>query len=137
MSRLTDLLREATTLNPKLGDALEGEVRHLQQRRAFGLNFERYTPEAVGLYGRPVRVGDTVRVLPPRGQTTSPDKRLWIVIGGATVDGVKRADLPDPKAGDETKHPLDDLASHPSRLTGRVDRKLRLAGPRLARSAEG
>ncbi len=109
MSRLTDLLREAKKLDPKLGDALEDEVRHLQQRRAFGLNFERHTPEAVELYGRPVRVGDKVRMLPPRGQTTSPDKRLWIVTGGGNVDGVKRADLRDTKTGDETSHPIDDL----------------------------
>lgn len=109
MSRLTDLLREAKKLDPKLGDALEDEVRHLQQRRAFGLNFERHTPEAVELYGRPVRVGDKVRMLPPRGQATSPDKRLWIVTGGGTVDGVKRADLRDPKTEDVASHPVDDL----------------------------
>lgn len=131
MSRLTDLLREAKKLDPKLGDALEDEVRHLQQRRAFGLNFERHTPEAVELYGRPVRVGDKVRMLPPRGQTTSPDKRLWIVTGGETVDGVKRADLRDPKTEDVTIHPIDDLvvvAEHTDVIypglvsTGKVER---------------
>ena len=81
-------------------------MNHLQQRRAFGLNFERHTPEAVELYGRPVRVGDKVHILPPRGQTTSsPDKRLWIVTGGGSVDGVKRAELRDPKTGDVTHPP--------------------------------
>lgn len=131
MSRLTDLLREAKKLDPKLGDALEDEVRHLQQRRAFGLNFERHTPEAVELYGRPVRIGDKVRMLPPRGQTTSPDKRLWIVTGGGTADGVKRADLRDSKTEDVATHPVDDLvvvAEHTDVIypglvsTGKVER---------------
>ncbi len=131
MSRLTDLLREAKKLDAKLGDALEEEVRHLQQRRAFGLNFERHTPEAVELHGRPVRVGDKVRMLPPRGQTNSSDNRLWIVTGGATVDGIKRADLRDPQTGEVANHPVDDLvvvAEHTDVIypglvsTGRVER---------------
>ena len=109
MSRLTDLIREAKRLDPGLGGELEKEVRHLQERRAFGLNFERHQPEAVDLYGRPVRVGDKVRMLPPRGETVAPDKRLWVVTGGATVDGQKRADLRDPKTGDTATHPVDDL----------------------------
>ena len=109
MSRVTDLIREAKRLNADLGTELEKEFRHLQERRAFGLNFERHTPEAVDLYGRPVRVGDKVRMLPPRGQTTSPDKRLWVVTGGGTVDGQRRADLRDPKTGDTANHPVEDL----------------------------
>lgn len=131
MSRLTDLIREAKKLDAKLGDALDDEVRHLQQRRAFGLNFERHTPEAVDLYGRPVRAGDKVRMLPPRGQTTGVDKRLWIVTGGGTVDGVKCVDLRDPKTGDVATYPLDDLvvvAEHTDVIypglvsTGKVER---------------
>lgn len=109
MSRLTDLIREAKRLDPGLGTELEKEVRHLQERRAFGLNFERHQPEAVDLYGRPVRVGDKVRMLPPRGETASPDKRLWVVTGGSTVDGQKTADLRDPKSGDTATHLVDDL----------------------------
>lgn len=109
MSRLTDLIREAKRLDPGLGGELEKEVRHLQERRAFGLNFERHQPEAVDLYGRPVRVGDKVRMLPPRGETVAPDKRLWVVTGGATVDGHKRADLRDPKTDDTATHTVDDL----------------------------
>ncbi|GAA0333479.1 site-specific DNA-methyltransferase [Micropruina glycogenica] len=109
MSRLSDLIREAKRLDAGLGNELEKEVRHLQERRAFGLNFERHQPEAVDLYGRPVRVGDKVRMLPPRGETAAPDKRLWVVTGGATVDGQRRADLRDPKTGDTATHPVDDL----------------------------
>lgn len=109
MSRLTDLIREAKRLNPNLGTELEKEVRHLQDRRAFGLNFERHAPEAVDLYGRPVRIGDKVRILPPRGEASSPDKRVWIVTGGGTVDGQRRADLTDPKTDDTAHHLVEDL----------------------------
>ena len=131
MSRLTDLIREAKKLDAKLGDALEDEVRHLQQRRAFGLNFERHTPEAVDLYGRPVRLGDKVRMLPPRGQATPVDKRLWIVTGGESVDGLKHAHLRDPKTDDVATYPVDDLvvvAEHTDVIypglvsTGKVER---------------
>ena len=48
---------------------------------SFGLNFERHVPEAVELPGRPVRTGDKVRILPPRGETpTKADERLWRVV---------------------------------------------------------
>jgi len=109
LSRLTDLIREAKRLNADLGTELEKEVRHLQERRAFGLNFERHAPEAVDLYGRPVRVGDKVRMLPARGQSVSPDKRVWLVTGGGTVDGQRRADLLDPKTGETATHAVEDL----------------------------
>lgn len=82
MSRLNDLLRELRTREPNLARDLEREVSALADRRAFGLNFERHVPEAVELPGRPVRKGDKVRVLPPRGE--SPKKAneiLWRVIG--------------------------------------------------------
>lgn len=80
MSRLTDLIRQPRQKDPALADDLEREVAVLANRRAFGLNFERHTPEAVELPGRHVRRGDKVRVLPLRG--TAPkkgDERLWRV----------------------------------------------------------
>ena len=84
MARIHELLRQlrATgTSNSALADDIEHEVDALSDRRAFGLNFERHTPEAVELPGRPVRSGDKVRVLPPRGQTPSTENdRLWRVI---------------------------------------------------------
>ena len=67
MSRLTDLLRQARQVDPQLGADLESEIAALTKRRTFGLVFERHQPEAVELPGRPVRRGDKVRVLPPRG----------------------------------------------------------------------
>ena len=67
MSRATDLIKQVKALNPELGNELEREFKVLSSRRSFGLNFERHRPESVELPGRPVRKGDKVRVLPPRG----------------------------------------------------------------------
>ena len=91
MSRLTDLLREVARSDSQLAEDLAAEFRHLGERRAFGLNFERHTPETVELPGRPVRKGDKVRFLPERGaKTTSIDKRLWKVAGFSRADDGSR-----------------------------------------------
>ncbi len=79
MSRLTDLIAKTTAKDPQLGADLEREYRALSSRLSFGLNFERHRPEAVELPQRPVRRGDKVRVLPPRGSTAKGDPRLWLV----------------------------------------------------------
>lgn len=79
MSRLTDLIAQAKAKDPSLGQELEREFKVLSARRSFGLNFERHRPESVELPGRPVRKGDKVRVLPPRGETRKGDQRLWKV----------------------------------------------------------
>jgi len=84
VSRLNDLLRQLGTTNPALAADLQREVTALADRRAFGLNFERHMPEAVELPGRPVRKGDKVRILPPRGENrTVENDRLWRV---ASID---------------------------------------------------
>lgn len=79
MSRLTDLLQQARGLDPKLAAELEREIRHSQNQRSFGLVFERHLPDAVELPTRPVRRGDTVYILPPRGSKKAGDKTLWTV----------------------------------------------------------
>lgn len=79
MSRLTDLIAQTKTTDAALGRELEREFKVLASRRSFGLNFERHRPESVELPGRPVRKGDKVRVLPPRGETNKGDQRLWKV----------------------------------------------------------
>lgn len=79
MSRLTDLIAKAKAQDPQFGTDLEREFRALSSRLSFGLNFERHRPEAVELPQRPVRRGDKVRILPPRGSTIKGDQRLWIV----------------------------------------------------------
>lgn len=89
MSRLTDLIAKTKASDPALGKELEREFKALAARRAFGLNFERHKPETVELPGRPVRKGDKVRILPPRGSTQKGDQALWRVVGFEKV-GVKR-----------------------------------------------
>lgn len=80
MSRLNDLIRQVGRKDEVLASDLQREVAALADRRSFGLNFERHVPEAVELPGRPVRRGDKVRILPPRGQArTAADERLWRV----------------------------------------------------------
>lgn len=81
MSRLSDLIRQAKAADSQLGADLEREFRALTKRRSFGLVFERHQPEAVELAGRPVRKGDKVHILPPRGSRSRGDQRLWTVTG--------------------------------------------------------
>jgi adenine-specific DNA-methyltransferase len=73
------LIQATKAKDAALGAALEREFRALSSRRSFGLNFERHRPEAVELPQRPVRKGDKVRILPPRGSTEKGDQRLWRV----------------------------------------------------------
>lgn len=91
MSRITELIASLKSKDPQLGADLDREFRVLSSRLPFGLNFERHRPEAVELPQRPIRRGDKVRVLPPRGSTTKGDKRLWFV--KAIHKKKKQADL--------------------------------------------
>lgn len=93
MSRLTDLIARTKAKDSDLGNELEREFKALTGRRAFGLNFERHRPESVELPGRPIRKGDKVRVLPPRGETKLGDQRLWKVRGIKRTDGQRIASL--------------------------------------------
>lgn len=88
MSRLSDLLHAAKQLDPQLGEDLEAELRPLQKRLPFGLNFERHAPEAVELAGHAIRKGSKVRMLPPRKSTARGDQRIWTIesIAGATAE---------------------------------------------------
>ncbi len=91
MSRLTDLIAQTKARDPQLGADLDREFKVLSSRLPFGLNFERHRPEAVELPQRPVRKGDKVRVLPPRGTVKVGDQRLWQV--KAIHKATKQADL--------------------------------------------
>ena len=93
MSRLTDLIAQAKAKDPQLGADLDQEFKQLSSRLPFGLNFERHRPEAVELPQRPIRKGDKVRVLPPRGSTKKGDPRLWQIKATRKVDAGKVADL--------------------------------------------
>ena len=79
MSRLTELIAQARARDPQLGTDLDREFKVLSSRLPFGLNFERHSPEAVELPLRPIRKGDKVRVLPPRGSTKKSERHLWRV----------------------------------------------------------
>lgn len=93
MSRLTDLIARARAKDAALGEELEKEFKALTSRRAFGLNFERHTPESVELPGRLVRKGDKVRILSPRGTTKKGDQTLWKVIKTKNVFDKRMAEL--------------------------------------------
>lgn len=80
MARINDLIRQLEAKDPALAAEISREVRALSERRAFGLSFERHTPEQVELPGRPVRRGDKVHILPPRGQfPKNENRRIWLV----------------------------------------------------------
>jgi len=89
VSRLNDLLRQLEAKDPALARDLRQEYDVLADRRAFGLNFERHTPEVVELPGRKVRQGDKVHVLPERGKNPSAENsRLWRVVSIDRVSGL-------------------------------------------------
>lgn len=92
LAHIHELLRQLRATggsNALLADDFQREFDVLSDRRAFGLNFERHTPEAVELPGRRVRTGDKVHILPPRGERpTEANSQLWRVseIEGARED---------------------------------------------------
>ncbi|MCS3442809.1 site-specific DNA-methyltransferase [Microbacterium phyllosphaerae] len=107
MSRLTDLLRAAKQLDPQLGADLEEELKPLQKRLPFGLNFERHAPEAVELPGHKIRKTSKVRILPRRGSTERGDQRLWRVESISGDEAViSLLDAADPETA---AVPVDDL----------------------------
>jgi adenine-specific DNA-methyltransferase len=107
MSRLTDLLRAAKQLDPQLGADLEEELKPLQKRLPFGLNFERHAPEAVELPGHKIRKTSKVRVLHPRGSTERGDQRLWRVKSISGDEAV--ISLLDAAESETATVPVDDL----------------------------
>ena len=111
MSRLTDLIAQAKSKDPRIGADLEREFKALSSRLSFGLNFERHSPEAVELPQRPIRKGDKVRILPERGSFKKGDQRLWQVekIAKAAKNKVAELVLLGSETHEEQVVPLDDL----------------------------
>jgi adenine-specific DNA-methyltransferase len=102
---LTDLISQAKVKDPDLGRELELEFKVLSARRSFGLNFERHRPESVELPGRPIRKGDKVRILQPRGSVARGDQRLWRVTrlerkGEARIAQVALIDIDQPETAE-------------------------------------
>ena len=109
MSRLTDLIAQAKSKDPKLGADLDREFKVLSARLPFGLNFERHSPEAVELPQRPIRKGDKVRVLPERGSTKRGDQRLWQVKAIHKAKQTADLELPGAVVTETQSVALDDL----------------------------
>lgn len=110
MSRLNELIRQLRQTDPALADDIEREVGALADRRSFGLNFERHTPETVELPGRRVRRGDKVRVLPPRGTTpTKANETLWLVESIARAPDSRKATLRSRDGKETESAEVDDL----------------------------
>lgn len=109
MARIHELIRQIASTHPELAKDVEREVDALSDRRAFGLNFERHTPEEVELPGRPVRRGDKVHTLPPRGETPKAENsRMWRVTtindGVATIERYPATTPPE-----TAEVPIDDV----------------------------
>jgi adenine-specific DNA-methyltransferase len=80
LARINELINRVADSNPELAEDIKREYNAVSSRLAFGLNFERHTPEAVELPGRPVRRGDKVHILPPRGETVKTENKvIWVV----------------------------------------------------------
>ncbi len=111
MSRLSSLLRQVEKKDSQLAVDLAREVEALSQRRQFGLNFERHTPETVELYGRPIRKGDKVRFLAVRGESSKGlDERLWKVVSTTRRGGERVARLVPPEhAAESVERAVEDL----------------------------
>ena len=133
MSRLRNLIAQVKAQNPTLGEDLEREFKMLAARLPFGLNFERHLPELVELPGRPVRRGDKVRILPPRGTTAKGDRRAWRVVGivGDGENAVAQLERTGAAGRETAEAPLADLVVvaesrdfiYPGLIsTGRVER---------------
>ncbi len=92
-----------------MGADMEREFRALSSRLSFGLNFERHNPEAIELPMRPVRKGDKVRVLSPRGETKKGDQQLWQVKAIRKRKNEAHLELPDAEETEAQTVALDDL----------------------------
>ena len=120
MARIHDLIRQVAAQSPDLAREIEREIDVLSERRAFGLNFERHTPEEVELPGRPVRRGDKVHVLPPRGETPkAANEVMWVVesIDRAAGDGDDRASRREGHGRDAGRRRSQTSSSSPSSAT--------------------
>lgn len=119
MSRLNDLIEQAKLSNPNLGQKLEEEFSRLENRRNFGLVFERHEPEATELYGRPVRRGDKVHILPERGSLKKTDPRLWRV-GQILRGATPMAELVEVLPGDEPWN-AERIGREPNTMTAAIE----------------
>lgn len=76
MANINETIEEVEKLNPELARQIKRYVKN----HSYGLVFENNLPEAVRLYKKAVMVGDTVNILPDRGnEEKDENKESWIV----------------------------------------------------------
>lgn len=76
MANIHETIAEVEKLNPELARQLKKFVKD----HSYGLVFEHNLPEAVRLYTKQPAVGDTVNILPPRGEKESASNKIsWVV----------------------------------------------------------
>jgi len=98
----------------KYDEALARDIQQFVGNRQFGLVYEESKPEFVRLYKKPVVVGDTVNILPPRGKmeimTSDTDEHeiKWRIVSITE----KTAHLESLESDDETDASIDDLVAY-------------------------
>ena len=114
MSKLSELINHARTLDPELADELNKELTSLHNKRQFGLVWENHGPEYNRNYLHPVRKGCMVHILPERGKKEEPENNvIWNVIKTKKTPEGKVAHL-SREFEDEiitTTHPVADLVT--------------------------
>lgn len=77
---LDSLVGRVHDMDPSLADALNVEIKKLQNRCKFGLVYERNLPDAVRLWTKEPKKYDKVHILPERGQVdTEENTKIWYV----------------------------------------------------------
>lgn len=76
MANIHETIAEVEKLNPELAR----QLKKFAKDHSYGLVFEHNLPEAVRLYTKQPAVGDTVNILPPRGEAESAFNKIsWVV----------------------------------------------------------
>jgi adenine-specific DNA-methyltransferase len=109
MARIHELVNQIKGLDSGLAEEISKEVAALSNRREFGLNFERHTPEQVELPGRQVRKGDKVHILAPRGETSKAENKVMWVVMALDREAATATVRPHRGDGDKKQVALEDL----------------------------
>lgn len=101
MANINETILEVEKMNPELAR----QIRKFVKDHSYGLVFEHNLPEAIRLYKKSIAVGDTVNILPPRGEEETPENAIpWI------VKDIKGAMTSLEHDGEIREVPLDDAA---------------------------
>ncbi|WP_069999858.1 site-specific DNA-methyltransferase [Cellulosilyticum sp. I15G10I2] len=76
MANINEIISEVAKLNPELARQIQKYVKD----HSYGLVFERNLPEAIRLYKKEPIPGDTVNILPKRGNEEADENKIpWVV----------------------------------------------------------